>query len=43
MKVYIAADHAGFALKAALLEHLPTLGYEVEDCGAFALDPMPQK
>src|SRR5690348_10020019 len=39
MKVYLAADHAGFALKTALLAHLPTLGYEVEDCGAFSLDP----
>jgi ribose 5-phosphate isomerase B len=39
MKVYLAADHAGFALKSALLEHLPMRGYEVEDCGAFALDP----
>jgi ribose 5-phosphate isomerase B len=39
MKIYLAADHAGFGLKAALLAHLPNLGYEVEDCGAAALDP----
>lgn len=39
MKVYLAADHAGFALKNALAEHLKTLGYEVEDLGAYALDP----
>ena len=38
-KVYFAADHAGFALKNALIEHVRTLGYDVEDLGAFALDP----
>lgn len=34
-KVYFAADHAGFALKNALLEHVRILGYEAEDMGAF--------
>lgn len=38
-KVYFAADHAGFALKAALIEHVRTLGYEAEDLGPFTLDP----
>ncbi|MFA5998247.1 MAG: RpiB/LacA/LacB family sugar-phosphate isomerase [Candidatus Paceibacterota bacterium] len=38
-KVYFAADHAGFALKNALIEHVRTRGYEVEDLGAFALAP----
>ncbi len=38
-KVYFAADHAGFALKNALAEHLRTLGHEVEDIGAHTLDP----
>ncbi len=37
-KVYFAADHAGFALKNALVEHVRTLGYEVEDLGAHSLD-----
>ncbi|MDO8566994.1 MAG: RpiB/LacA/LacB family sugar-phosphate isomerase [bacterium] len=39
MKIYIAADHAGFALKNALVEHIRTLGYEVEDRGAFTQEP----
>ncbi len=38
-KVYLAADHAGYALKEALTPFLAEHGYEVEDCGAFALDP----
>ena len=33
-KVYIAADHAGFALKEALIPFITSLSYEVEDCGA---------
>ncbi|MFZ3043833.1 MAG: RpiB/LacA/LacB family sugar-phosphate isomerase [Minisyncoccia bacterium] len=37
-KVYFAADHAGFALKNALLEHVRTRGYDVEDLGAFTFD-----
>lgn len=38
-KIFIAADHAGFALKNALIEHIRTLGYEIEDMGAHTLDP----
>ncbi|MCX6786513.1 MAG: RpiB/LacA/LacB family sugar-phosphate isomerase [Candidatus Kaiserbacteria bacterium] len=38
MKVYFASDHAGFALKNALVEHIRTLGYEVEDMGSFSHD-----
>lgn len=38
MKVYIAADHAGFALKGVLITYIEGLGYDVEDCGAFTLD-----
>lgn len=37
-KVYLAADHAGFDLKNALVEHLKVLGYTVEDMGAATLD-----
>lgn len=39
MKVYFAADHAGFLLKNALVEHVRTLGHDVEDLGASTLDP----
>ncbi len=38
MRVYLAADHGGFALKEALKPYVGSLGYEVEDMGAFALD-----
>ena len=37
-KVYFAGDHAGFALKSALVEYLSTFGYDVEDLGAFEHD-----
>ncbi len=38
MKIYFAADHAGFELKGALIEFVRGLGHEPEDCGAFAHD-----
>jgi ribose 5-phosphate isomerase B len=33
MRVYLGSDHAGWDLKAHLLETLPRLGYEVVDVG----------
>jgi ribose 5-phosphate isomerase B len=39
MRVYLGSDHAGFELKARLLEHVATLGHEPVDCGAFEFDP----
>ncbi len=39
LKVYVAADHAGLALKNSLVEHIRTLGHEVEDMGAFTQEP----
>lgn len=38
MKIYFAADHAGYKTKNELLEFVKDLGYEVEDCGAYELD-----
>lgn len=43
MKIYFAADHAGFDLKAVLMGYLKELStsgipYEPEDCGAFEFD-----
>src|SRR3978361_666140 len=39
MRVYLGSDHAGFELKAQLLEHLRGLGHDPVDCGALVLDP----
>jgi ribose 5-phosphate isomerase B len=33
MKISVAADHVGFALKQQVLEYLKSEGLEVEDCG----------
>ena len=39
MKIYFASDHGGFEIKNQLLAYVrDELGYEVEDCGAFAYD-----
>lgn len=37
-KIYITSDHAGFALKSALVEHMQMLGYDAEDMGPIELD-----
>ena len=39
-KIYIGADHAGFALKEKLVEELNRLGYEPVDVGPKTLDPL---
>src|SRR4030042_4997077 len=38
MKIFIAADHAGFYMKKQLVAYLQLKGYEVEDCGAYEMD-----
>lgn len=40
MHLHIAADHAGFELKAHLVRHLTDAGHEVTDHGAHELDPL---
>ncbi len=39
MKVFIGSDHAGYALKEALRNHLQAQGYAVEDLGVFSSEP----
>jgi ribose 5-phosphate isomerase B len=38
-RLYFASDHAGFALKQALMEYASTLGCAIDDMGPFALNP----
>jgi ribose 5-phosphate isomerase B len=38
MRVYLGSDHAGFELKARLIEHLQRAGHQPVDCGAFTFD-----
>lgn len=38
MKIFLAADHAGYELKNRLNEHLSSQGYEIVDKGAFEFD-----
>jgi ribose 5-phosphate isomerase B len=40
MKIAIAADHAGFELKAQLIPFLHQLGLSIEDLGTHSLDSM---
>ena len=39
MRVYIAADHAGYELKAIAITHLENNGHDVIDHGALTYDP----
>lgn len=36
MRIHIGADHAGFALKEAVKDHLASGGHDVTDVGAFS-------
>jgi ribose 5-phosphate isomerase B len=40
MRVAIGSDHAGFALKAHLIETLISLGHEVDDLGTDSEEPV---
>lgn len=39
MKIYIGADHNGFALKNSLVSYLKANGYDVSDQGDTSLNP----
>ena len=39
MKLVISADHAGFPLKEEVRAYLTKKGHEIEDLGAFTVDP----
>jgi ribose 5-phosphate isomerase B len=39
MKIAVGSDHAGFALKTALLESIRAIGHEITDFGSY--DPAP--
>lgn len=38
MRVFLGSDHAGFELKARLIEYLNDAGHQPIDCGALTLD-----
>lgn len=39
IKVILGADHGGYHLKEVLKQYLSNLGYQLEDKGAYHLDP----
>jgi ribose 5-phosphate isomerase B len=39
VRVYLGSDHAGFELKARLVEWLTEAGHEPVDCGPWSFDP----
>ncbi len=40
MRLVIGSDHAGFPLKATVLDHLQRLGHEVRDVGSYDDNPV---
>lgn len=40
MRIVIGSDHAGFPLKATIVEFVKSLGHEVEDVGSYDPDPV---
>ena len=40
MRIAVGADHNGYALKQTIAELLKSMGHEVSDVGAHAIDPL---
>ncbi len=40
MRIAIASDHAGFELKAAVIEHLTSTGHTITDLGTYSTAPV---
>ncbi|KXF78210.1 ribose-5-phosphate isomerase [Paramesorhizobium deserti] len=40
MRIVIGSDHAGFPLKATIIDHIKSLGHEVTDVGSYDPDPV---
>jgi ribose 5-phosphate isomerase B len=40
MRIAVASDHAGFALKAAVIDHLAGQGHTVDDLGTWSEEPV---
>lgn len=40
MRIVIGSDHAGFPLKATVVEHIRKLGLEIEDVGSYDALPV---
>src|SRR4029077_19263920 len=40
VRVYLGSDHAGFELKAALIDWLRSAGHEAVDCGPASYQPL---
>jgi ribose 5-phosphate isomerase B len=40
MRIVIGSDHAGFHLKAAIIDHVTSLGHEVYDAGSYDANPV---
>lgn len=40
MKIIIGSDHAGFPLKADIIDHIESLGHQVSDVGSYNPDPV---
>ena len=40
MRIVVGSDHAGFPLKAAVVDHVKSLGHDVEDVGSYDDKPV---